>query len=259
MGRLAGKVAIISGGGAGLGAASARAMAREGARVVIGDIEETAGRALAADLGEAIRFRKHDALSPESWAATAGEAKTAFGGIDILVNCVGAILVDPIEVAAYAAWKRTLALNLDTVFLGCQTLIPELRSRGGGSIINFSSTMGRRARGESVAYATAKAGVAMMTRSIAVRCGEAGYKIRCNSISPGTVMTEMTEQTLAGLMAAGKAATREAAIEMITATRPLRRLGRPEEVASVVVFLASDESSYVTGVDIPVDGGYSAA
>jgi 3(or 17)beta-hydroxysteroid dehydrogenase len=254
-----GKVAVLSGGATGLGAAAARLLAQEGARVVVADRDVASGQELCAEIGAAARFVEHDALSEADWTALIASLRDTEHQLDVLVNCVGGILVDPIDVAAYADWKRAIALNLDTVYLGCHNAIPLMRSGGGGSIINFASTMGRRARGESVAYSTAKAGVAMMSRSIAIRCGEAGFGIRCNCISPGTVMTAMTEATLTGLVAAGTAGNREEAIAMITALRPLRRVGKPHEVASAVLFLASDEASYVTGVDLAVDGGYSAA
>jgi 3(or 17)beta-hydroxysteroid dehydrogenase len=259
MARLAGKTVLISGGATGLGAACAHAMAKEGASIIVADRDTDSGRALCAGLGSTARFMEHDALSEQNWIELIKSIESREGRLDALLNCVGGILIDPIDVATFGNWRLALSLNLDTVFLGCHYAIPLMRNHGSGSIINFGSTMGLRARGESVAYSTAKAGIIMMTRSIAIRCGEAGYGIRCNSISPGTVLTAMTEATLAGLVENNIADTREDAIAMITALRPLRRLGEPSEVANTAVFLASDESSYITGVDIPVDGGYSAA
>lgn len=243
-GRLAGKVAIISGGARGQGAAHARRLAEEGAHVLTGDVLVGEGTALAAQLrgeGLDVEFSELDVTSPPSWAALVGLAVQRHGGVDVLVNNAGIIHVAPLLEESVEEWNRLLAVNLTGVLLGMQAAIPAMRLRGMGSIINISSVFGLAGAPGYVAYCASKAAIVAMTKTAALE--HAGDLIRVNAICPGGVSTPMNEHE------------KEGGVIPFT---PLGRRAKPSEISGTVAFLASDDAVFVTGTEIVVDGGYLA-
>ncbi len=254
--RLQGKVALISGGASGIGAAVARRFVEEGAKVVIGDLNAAKGEALAAELGETCVFVTLDVREDAHWAAAVKAAVDRFGPLTTVVNSAGISRPATIEQETLDGFRQTIAINLEGTFLGCKHGVEALKGGRGGSIVNFGSTLGVKAGAVFAAYSASKGGVRLLTRAVAHACADAGYDIRCNAVLPGAIHTEMVE----GYIAAGEAqgATREQVIEGFASVHPMKRLGTPREGADAVVFLASDESSFTTGADLPVDGGYLA-
>nr|WP_310522439.1 glucose 1-dehydrogenase [Polymorphobacter sp.] len=235
-GRLAGKIALITGGARGMGEAHARRFLAEGAHVVIADILDEAGAALAAELGANARFVHLDVSSPDDWAAAVALCVGEFGGLHILVNNAGifggAALVDhPLDM-----WHRMIAVNLTGVFLGIRAATQAMIASGGTSIINISSVAGLRGAAGGSAYVASKFGVRGLTKSVAVEL--APFGIRCNSVHPGIIDTPMAEN-----------------LNTQGYDYPLGRMARSEEVTNMVLYLASDESSYSTGSEFIVDGG----
>jgi 3alpha(or 20beta)-hydroxysteroid dehydrogenase len=243
MGRLDGKVAIVTGGARGQGAAEVRLFAAEGARVVISDVLVDEGKALAADL-ENVVFTRHDVSSEEEWDAAILLANERFGGLNVLVNNAGIAHTATIAKHTLTDYERLVAVNQLGVFLGIRSAIAPMTAAGGGSIVNISSGAGLRATRYMIGYAATKYAVTGMTAAAASEL--AHFQIRVNSIHPGVIDTPM----VAGI-------SPEMSAAMIKAT-PLRRLGAPEEIANVALFLASDESSYMTGAHLTVDGGATA-
>ncbi len=248
--RLENKVALISGGARGMGAVEARLFAAEGARVVIGDVLEEEGRQTEAAVNEAggqCVFVRLDVTSEADWAGAVAAAVSRFGKLDILVNNAGVSSTGGIEELTAGDWDRTMDINAKGVFLGTKAAIPEMRKAGGGSIINISSGAGiAPAPGTSGAYAASKGAVRIFSKSTAVQY--AGENIRCNSVHPGPIETPMLRS------ARGSGAQLDDTIERV----PLGRIGRPEEIAYGVLYLASDESSFVTGSELVIDGGRTA-
>jgi len=253
MPRLSGKIALITGGGTGIGRACALAFAAEGAKVAIAgrrkeplegvarEIQASGASALVVECNVVNRTAVNSAI-----AAVTGH----FGGLDILVNNAGAIVVGGVEETSDEDWDLVIGTNLTGTFLVSRAAIPALRQSGGGSIINIGSYLGIAGRRQRAAYCTAKAGVAGLTRAMAL--DHAPDKIRVNCICPAMIETEMASQSLS------KAADPEAARRQRIAEIPLGRLGKPGDVAFLAVYLASAESSWVTGVSFPVDGGQTA-
>jgi 3(or 17)beta-hydroxysteroid dehydrogenase len=252
MDRLKDKTALITGGASGIGAATARMMIREGARVVIADLQEEAGQKLVSELGSEASFVKIDVSNERDWESAMAEVEEKLGPLDVLVNAAGISVPSPIDEATFEHWKQTMAVNGDGVFLGCRAGVASMRKSGGGSIVNISSTLGLRGGAPFPAYSASKGAVRMLTKSVAIRCAEEGWNIRCNSVHPGATETPMVEPYVQ------MASSREKGLAMLGAAHPMGRVGQPEEVANVIVFLASDEASFVTGVEIPVDGGFCA-
>ena len=247
--RLAGKVALITGGAHGMGEAEARVFAREGAKVLIGDVREADGRQVAAGIaaagGEA-RFVRLDVTSEADWRAAVAAAVDAFGKLDVLVNNAGVSGSDP-DTMSTALWDTLMAVNARGVFLGMKHGVPALQRAGGGSIVNISSISGFVGQPFiHMGYNASKAAVRVMTKSAAVQYARDG--IRVNSVHPGFMPPMLTSKTTAD-------PARRA--EMLKGV-PMGRAGRPEEVAYAVLFLASDEASYVTGTELVVDGGFLA-
>lgn len=252
-GRVAGKVALITGGASGLGAASARMLVREGARVAITDVNEAAGTALAQELGEAARFWRHDVTREEQWVSVVDAVLSAFGRLDVVVNNAGIGVSKDVETLTLDEWRKVQAVNLDGVFLGCKHAIRGMRQCGAkGSIINMSSVAGLVGVAEFPGYSASKGGVRLLSKSVALHCARKGYGIRCNSIHPGFTETPMVED-LARVMG-NPVAAKEKLARMI----PLGHLGQPDDVAYAVLYLASDESKMVTGTELIVDGGTTA-
>ncbi|MDC9005260.1 SDR family oxidoreductase [Mycobacterium marinum] len=235
-GRLTGKVALVSGGARGMGASHVRALVAEGAHVVLGDILDDEGRAVAAELGDAARYVHLDVTQPEQWTAAVDTAVNEFGGLHVLVNNAGILNIGTIEDYALSEWQRILDINVTGVFLGIRAVVKPMKEAGRGSIINISSIEGLAGTIASHGYTVSKFAVRGLTKSTALELGPSG--IRVNSIHPGLVKTPMTEWVPEDLFQTA-----------------LGRAAEPMEVSNLVVYLASDESSYSTGAEFVVDGG----
>ena len=250
MGRLDGKVALISGGARGQGATEARMFVREGARVVFGDILDDEGKKVEAEIrasgGDAI-YVHLDVTREADWRAAVATAVERYGKLDVLVNNAGILLRSKIEETSEADWDRIMAVNAKGVFLGTKCALPAMRKAGGGSIVNISSTAGLvGSAGETAAYIATKGAVRLFTKATAIQ--HARDKIRCNSVHPGPIVTDMIKDMLEN----------KASWEQRLRRLPMGRAGTPEEVAYGVLYLASDESSYVTGSELVIDGGTTA-
>ena len=245
--RLEGKVALISGGSRGMGAFEAELILKEGAKVVVGDVREEEVRALVDKIGGDSVFLRLDVTSESDWAAAVNEAVDRYGKLDILVNNAGISARGSIEETTVAEWDRVMDINAKGVFLGTRQAIPEMRKAGGGSIINISSQLGLVGMSESSPqYQASKGAVRIFTKSPAVQYAAEG--IRVNSVHPGPIVTPMTE-----------ARRSDAAVQEVMISRiPLGRYGESEDVAYGVLYLASDESSFVTGSELVIDGGWTA-
>jgi 3alpha(or 20beta)-hydroxysteroid dehydrogenase len=247
-GRLAGKVVLITGGAQGMGAAHSHALAREGAKVAIADIAGQAGERLAAELrsaGADGSYYDHDVTDPGSWREVVSAVGQAYGPIDVLINNAG-VQVRSVGIEADDdEWAQVIAVNQRGVFLGMRAVIPGMTTNGGGSIINVASVAALVGLRGSIPYQASKAAVLGLTRGGAVSYGR--DNIRVNAICPGLVLTSMTQSAS------------PAAVEAMRAQIPLGRDGHPEEISAAVVFLASEESSYITGVALAIDGGFVAA
>lgn len=250
MGRLDGKVAVISGGARGQGATEARLFAQEGARVVLGDVLDEAGKQVEQEirtLGGEATYVHLDVTQEADWVEAVGTAVNRYGKLDILVNNAGIVIRKSIEETGAEDWDRIMAVNAKGVFLGTKYAISAMRQAGGGSIVNISSISGLVAIGPP-AYIASKGAVRLFTKITAVE--HAKDHIRCNSVHPGSVDTAMRQEGLAGLSAQE--------LEERRLRIPLERVGTPQEIAYGVLYLASDESAFVTGSELVIDGGYIA-
>ncbi len=244
-GRLAGKVALVTGGAQGIGAAIARKFAQHGATVVIGDIQHEKGAGLAAEIGAA--FVALDVTDPDSWAAAVARIVANHGGLEVLVNNAGDGCGGPIEHTPVAEHQKVVDLNLTGVWLGVRAAVPALASRGGGSIVNISSIDGLAGIAGLSSYVATKYAVTGMTKALALELGDRG--IRVNSVHPGIV--DATHDR-------GMPPAAMARIQKAVARQPIKRMAKVEEIANAVLFFASDESSYCTGSQLLVDGGHLA-
>jgi NAD(P)-dependent dehydrogenase (short-subunit alcohol dehydrogenase family) len=255
-GRVAGKVVLVTGGASGIGLASAEACAREGAVVVISDVNvgegETQAKRLTAQ-GLKVEFLQQDASSEPDWKRVVDEIIKRHGHLDVLVNNAGIAAIAPIEQETLAGWRRTQAVNMEGVFLGTREAVRVMKERG-GSIINISSIEGIIGEPMVPAYNASKGGVRIFTKSAAIYCAQQGYRIRVNSVHPGYIGTPLVANALGVLPPDEVAALQQELISRI----PLGRMGVPREIANGVLFLASDESSYMTGSELVIDGGYTA-
>lgn len=251
MARLMTKFALVTGAARGIGAAVARAFVAEGADVLVTDIDAEAGEALAREIGT--EFARLDVREEADWQRVTGRLER----LDILVNNAGITGLedgaahDP-ENAGLEDWREVHRTNLDGVFLGCKYGIRAMRKSGSGAIINISSRSGLVGIPAAAAYASSKAAVRNHTKTVALYCAEQELDIRCNSIHPAAILTPMWEPML------GSGPEREARMRALVADTPMRRFGTPEEVAAVVVLLASDEAGYMTGAELTIDGGILA-
>jgi 3(or 17)beta-hydroxysteroid dehydrogenase len=246
--RVQGKVAIVTGAASGIGRGCAELLAREGARVWLVDVDEDGGRAAAAALGEPHAFRRLDVTDEDGWASLVAEV----GALHILVNAAGIGVLADIESTTVAQFRKTYAINVEGVFLGCRAAIGAMKQSGGGSIVNLSSVAGLVADPGLAAYCASKGAVRLLTKSIALHCARKRYGIRCNSVHPSFIDTPMVAGMAEAMGDADKAR------DILTKAAPLGRLGTVEEVANLVLYLSSDESSFTTGSELVIDGGLTA-
>jgi NAD(P)-dependent dehydrogenase (short-subunit alcohol dehydrogenase family) len=245
--RLEGKVAIVTGGASGMGRSEAAIFAREGARVMVADILDAEGEQVAKAIGDAARFRRLDVTSESDWAAVVAATERELGKVDILVNNAGISGTYTSDLASSEAWDRVMDINAKGVFLGMKHVHPAMERAGGGAIVNISSISGFTGQlGVHMAYNASKGAVRIMTKAAAVQWARAG--IRVNSVHPGFMPPMRTSVGSANPEWRAK----------VLATVPMRREGKVEEVAHAVLFLASDEASYITGTELVVDGGFLA-
>jgi NAD(P)-dependent dehydrogenase (short-subunit alcohol dehydrogenase family) len=235
--RLEGKAALVTGAGSGIGRAIAREFAREGAKLLLAELDEASGRAIAGEIGERARFQRCDTGKEDEVRAAVQAAVEAFGRLDVMVNNAGVSQRD---------WDTTIAINLSGVYYGCLHAAEVMARQGGGSIINMSSILGLVGIGPEDAYVAAKHGVVGLTKNFALRYAPQGVRVNC--INPGWVQTPMIKVLY----------ETEALKQQIESQVPLGRFGQPEEVAKLALFLASDESSYITGAAHVIDGGWTA-
>jgi len=247
MGRLSGKVALITGAARGQGAAMARGYVAEGARVVLADISDEAGKKLADELGDAASYQHLDVSSEDEWQDAVRHTTGQFGRLDVLVNNAGILRFSAIADTTLAEYEQIIRVNQIGTFLGIRTAAPAMIEAGGGSIVNFSSIEGLGGMPLLIAYTASKFAIRGMTKSAALELGPHG--IRVNSVHPGMIDTQMVRD-----VAGGGDVDLSPAGEMV----PLRRIGQPEDIAGLAVFLGSDESAYCTGAEFVADGGVTA-
>ena len=265
MHRLDGRVALVTGGARGLGAAIAKALSEAGAAVMITDVLEADGAAQAERLsasGANVRFRRHDVTSEADWAAAVAACEVELGGLDILVNNAGIYLSRPLLQTSLDDFRRVQSINVDGVFLGLKAAIPVIAKRssrwpGGGAIVNLSSVAGIVGQPGTIAYNASKGAVRLMTKSAALECAAGGLNIRVNSVHPGVIETPMYEEMMAGIAAMQPGGDNELRVR-VAAAHPLGRIGAPVDIANAVLFLASDAAAFMTGSEMVVDGGLTA-
>ena len=252
-GRLAGKIAIITGAAKGLGEADARMFVREGARVILTDVDRENGERVAAELGDMAEFRYHDVRQNAEWAALVDDVVARHGRLDILVNNAGVVTLGDIETQTEADYRFIMAVSADATFFGCQHAVRVMKENnggyGGGSIVNMASIASVQGESAVAAYCAAKGAVEALTRAVAVHCAQQGYGIRCNSVHPAGILTPMVIEVgrQAALLRGPDAAQ----------SGPLAKLGEPDDIAYTVLFLASDESKFINGAAIRVDDAKS--
>lgn len=256
MGRVDGKMALVTGGAQGLGEATAKMLAREGAKVTISDINGAGAEAVATEInathGEGTAFAfQHDVTDGARWQEVLQAAHDAMGGLNVLVNNAGIGSMASVEDESYETFRKVQAVDVDSIFLGCKYAIPLMRAHGMGSIVNISSIAGIVASGNYISYNTAKAAVRHMSKSIALHCAKTGGQIRCNSVHPVFINTPILDgvKQMFG---------EEEGLAKLARQIPLGRVGEPDDIAYAVLYLASDESKLVTGIELKVDGGISA-
>lgn len=252
MGKVDGKIAMVSGGSLGIGAGVVRMMVAEGARVAIADIAVEAGEALAAELGDKAMFIALDVREEAQWQKAMEQVESRFGPLDILVQSAGISTPAHIEAATLEEWRDHMSVHGEGAFLGCKYAIASMKKSGGGSIVNISTVESIRPGPLFVCYGAAKAAQDAVTKTVALHCGEQGYNIRCNSVHPAATYTPLLQQYL-------ESAPDPAALERIYAgMQPLNRIATVDEVANAILFLASDDASFITGHQMYVDGGVLA-
>jgi NAD(P)-dependent dehydrogenase (short-subunit alcohol dehydrogenase family) len=260
--RVDGKVVLITGGASGIGRACARRLAEEGARVVVTDIQDAMGAEAVAEIAaatgrpDAAEYLHHDVTAEDAWIAVIETIRDRHGRLDVLVNNAGIGIGGSIVEMSLADWQRQQAINLDGVFLGIKHSIPLMRDTGGGSIVNLSSVAGLKGSARLAAYNATKGGVRLLTKGVALECAQQRWNIRVNSVHPGIIDTPIwTKVDAGGLEPGANAVDVETMAQMAV---PTGVLGKPLDIANGVLFLASDESAYVTGTELVIDGGLSA-
>jgi len=261
MGRLSGKIALVTGAGSGIGRASALAMAGEGAALIVTDIDEAGGRetcAMIASAGGCASFHQHDVTSEQSW----DRVLSGIDALHVLVNNAGICIATPLAQMSYDSWRRQFAINVDGIFLGTKRVLPLLAGSGGGSIINMSSVAGLKGVAGLSGYCATKGAVRLFTKAVALECAQAGNKVRVNSIHPGAIETpiwvKMGHDGTLPPDATGYGDAMDAARAASVAATPVGHAGVPQDIAAGVVFLASDESRFITGSELVIDGGVMA-
>ena len=253
--RVKGKVAIVTGAASGLGFAAVQKLLNEGSKVILTDINkdvlDTMDERLSAFSSSQFKTYHHDVSSEESWKEVIDRSELDFEGINILINSAGISLGADIVSTDFEVWKKVHEVNLDSVFLGCKYATPIMAKYGRGSIINLSSISGIVAGWNTAAYNSSKAVVRHLTKSVALYCAKKGYDIRCNSIHPAFVNTPILDPLK-------QAFGEEKAVQKLARQIPINRIGDPEDVAYAILYLASDESKFMTGTEIVLDGGLSA-
>lgn len=255
-GRLAGKRALITGAAQGLGAATAFAFAREGAQVLLTDVNAEGVAAVARDIEQLhgpqiASAARHDVTSESDWRDMISLADERLGGLSILVNNAGIVLTGSVEDLSLDQWRRGMAVNTDSVFLGCKYALPLMKDHQSGSIINISSISAMIASHNFANYNASKAAVWMLSKSIALHCAKRGWNIRCNSVHPTFIRTPILDDLVGDR-------DRSVVFDKLARQVPLGRLGEADEVAQAVVYLGSDESQFMTGAELKLDGGISA-
>ena len=252
-GRLSGKVTLISGAASGIGCETARLFAREGGTVFLGDIDRERGNAAAAEIGASGHFVPLDVTQESSWSTAVETVLQQNGKLDVLVNSAGIWSDGDFVSYSLAEWQRTMDINATGTFLGCRAAVGVMRKKGNsGSIVNISSIYGNIASDDAVAYAASKGAVRMLTKGVAMYCAANALPIRCNSVHPGYVDSEMLDSF------AQEVGGREAAVAGLSSAVPMRKLPVPLDIAEAILFLASDAARLVTGAELPVDGGMLA-
>ena len=256
-GRVEGKIALVTGGASGIGRGCAERLAQEGARVVLTDIDETLGNQVCDAIvaaGGSASFARHDVVDEEAWHAVVADVVAQHGGLDVLVNNAGIGVGGSIVDFSLADWQRQQAINLDGVFLGVRTAIPAMRDSGGGSIVNISSVAGIKGSAILAAYNATKGGVRLFTKGVALECATSGWNIRVNSVHPGVIDTPIWDKVNPELLEAGENTTD---LDAMAEGVPMGVVGTPLDIANGCLFLASDESKYITGSELIIDGGYT--
>jgi len=265
MKRLEGRTALVTGAARGIGAATARRLASEGARIVVGDLLDELGAKTAAeikDAGAQAEYLRMDVTREADWSAACQMAQSRFGGLDILVNNAGVVFPASIDETSLDDWRRTHAVNVEGVFLGIRTCTPPLKEGGrrwpgGAAIVNLSSVAGLVGSPRMPAYSASKGAVRLLSKSVALEFGQKKYPIRINSVHPGVVDTDMG-QIVVDLVKKRSVTDEAAARALLVALHPIGRLGKPEDIANAIVFLCSDDAAFITGSELVVDGGYTA-
>ncbi|MEL6361549.1 MAG: SDR family oxidoreductase [Pseudomonadota bacterium] len=256
MGRVAGKKVFITGGAQGLGACFARMLVDEGAQVFVTDINAKGVEDTATKLNEtapgSAGWAHHDVTNADQWKEALAEASDAMGGISVLINNAGIGTAGNIETETYENWRRTQEIDVDSIFIGTQAAMPYLKNNQPASIINISSVAGLVADGMMLSYNAAKSAVMHMSKSIALHCARSGYDVRCNSVHPVFTRTPIVDPLIA--LGGGGEEGEKKLVRQI----PLKRLGEPEDVGYCILYLASDESRFVTAAEFKIDGGITA-
>ena len=260
-GRVAGRIALVSGAASGIGKATAALLAREGARVVATDVNEAGAGSTAENIaragGEAIAVHL-DVANEAQWKAAVQVALEKWGRLDILAACAGVSFLRPVTEMSLEEWRQVMAVNLDGVFLGAKHVARAMRSGYGGSIVIVSSASGIRAAAGASAYCTSKAAVRWLAKSLALELAEGEPKIRVNTVLPGGVKTPMWQSMDFWNDLMAQHGSEEKVWEFLGQSSPMKRLAEPEEIAEAIVYLASDEAEFVTGAEIVIDGGFTA-
>jgi len=261
-GRVQGKIALVTGGASGIGRASALLLGREGATVVVTDVQDDGGRDCAAKIkqggGDAV-YMRHDVANEEAWTSVIAEVRNRFGRLDVLVNNAGIAIAGPITEMTLADWRRQESINLDGVFLGTKHALPLMRASGGGSIVNISSLAGLKGSANLAGYCATKGGVRLFTKAVAMECAALKDNVRVNSVHPGIIETPIWLSIVPGVgglpnVGGANAPDLDA---MSAAFVPVGKKGLPDDIAQGVLYLVSDESRYVTGSELVIDGGLS--
>ena len=255
MSRVEGKVAIITGAASGLGFAAAQKLLEEGAKVMLSDINEEVINSMSERLSQFSQTQFstciHDVTNEDSWIELIDKTEKVFGKINILVNSAGISLGADIVSTDFEIWKKVHEVNLDSVFLGCKYAIPKMSAYGHGSIINISSISGIVAGWNTAAYNSSKAGVRLLSKSVALYCAKKGYDVRCNSLHPAFVNTPILDPLKQAFGA-------DEAVAKLARQIPMNKIGDTDDVSYAILYLASDESKFMTGTEIVLDGGLSA-